>query len=60
MEKTTEIKEAFRYLHEHEAKLSLNQIDFLRSLKKYFSRNGKLSTRQEKALFDIKKFLNIV
>jgi len=52
-----EIKEVFSYLALHEQKLSLSEIDFVRSLKKYFTRNKKLSERQKTALFEIRKFM---
>lgn len=53
------IKEAFDFLYLHESSMSLNQIDFVKSLKKHFARNKTLSTRQQKALFEVRKYLNI-
>lgn len=57
--KNNEINEAFRYLHEHENCLRLYQIDFIKSLQKYYSSHGRLSSRQEVVLFEMAKFLNI-
>jgi len=52
------IKETFDYLAEHETALSLTQIDFIKSLRKYFRRNKKLSEKQQGVLFEIRKYMN--
>lgn len=52
-------KQTFDYLRQHESCLSENQVNFLKSLRKYYKWHGQLSARQEKILFDLKKFLNI-
>lgn len=51
-----EIQEAFKFLHQHESSLSLNQQDLVKSFLKYFNKHGMLSERQEKVLFELKKF----
>jgi len=56
---TAEIKETFEFLHLHENCLSINQIDFMKSLKRYFNKHGSLTERQERTLFEMKKFLII-
>lgn len=54
----SDLKQVFDYLREHEKKLSINQIDFVRSLRKCYNKHGKLSSKQEKILFNIRKFLD--
>jgi len=58
MENMAKIKETFDYLYLHERDLTAGQLDFVRSLRKYFVRNKQLSERQTAALFEIKRYLN--
>lgn len=51
------MKEALKFLQENESKLSLNQIDFIKGLRKYFKRNKTLTERQQQALFEITKYV---
>jgi hypothetical protein len=53
-----EIKEAFSFLQMHERQFSLSQIDFVKSLKNYWTKNKRLSKRQKTALFEIWKYIN--
>jgi hypothetical protein len=57
--KNDQIKEAFRFLHQHESFLSQFQIDFVKSLRKNYNRNHRLSERQQKILFEIERYLNV-
>ncbi len=54
-----EIKEVFEFLYLNEQQLSLTQISFIKSLKKYYGRNKTLSERQRKVLFEIRKYIEI-
>ena len=49
------IKEDLKILSEHETLLSLNQIDFIKGLRKFYKRNKTLTQRQQQALNDIVK-----
>jgi len=53
-----EIKEAFGYLDQHQNSMTLLQIAFMKSLKKYFTRYGRLSSSQQIILIEIKKILH--
>ena len=53
-----EIKEAFDFLYLNEVCLTLAQTEFIESLKKYFIKNKTLSEKQQKALSEIKRYLN--
>lgn len=52
MEKS-DIKAIFRHLENKRENMSAYQVDFIRGLKKYYSRNNKLSPRQVDALVSI-------
>ena len=53
------IKQTLNYLQANETYMSLSQIDFVKSLRKSFSRNKKLSERQVNSLSEIVKYLNV-
>ncbi len=55
--KTNSIKETFDFLKERVSLLNLNQVDFVKELKKYYSKNKELSVRQQNVLIEIKKHL---
>jgi hypothetical protein len=48
-----EINAALKFVEAHTDGLSLSSVDFVKSLRKYFTRNKMLSERQIKALQDI-------
>lgn len=52
MEKS-EIKAIFRRLENHKESLSTYQVEFVKGLKKYYTRNNKLSDKQIDALINI-------
>jgi hypothetical protein len=52
MEKS-EIKAILRHLENNQENMSANQVDFINGLKKYYTRNNKLSPRQVDALVSI-------
>ena len=54
---TIRIKELFDELYLHERELTPGQSDFVRSVKKQFSRDKSLSDRQLKTLKEIRHFL---
>jgi len=58
-QKTISIKETFDFLYLNEQLLSLNQIEFVRGLQKYYTKHKELSEKQQKALFEIRKYLNV-
>lgn len=51
-------KQAFKEIKLNENSLSLSQITFVRSLKKHYARNKQLSEKQQKILFEIKKYMS--
>jgi DNA-directed RNA polymerase subunit F len=53
------IKEAFDFMYIHEKSLTSSQKDFIASLQKFFTKNKSLSEKQQKNLFEIKKYLNV-
>jgi hypothetical protein len=53
------IKEAFDFFYLNEKHLTASQKDFINGLKKYFTRNKTLSENQEKALFEITRYISI-
>jgi len=53
------IKETFDFLYLNERLLSLNQIEFIRGLQKYFKKHKTLSEKQTTALFEIRKYLPV-
>ncbi len=57
---TSEIRITFKTLESNDQHLSMGSINFLRSLKKYFIRNKKLSERQIKALLEMQNSINEV
>jgi Tfp pilus assembly PilM family ATPase len=59
IEQNNKIKQVFNYLQTNEIYMSLSQIDFVKSLKKSFSRNKKLSEKQINSLSEIAKYLNV-
>lgn len=50
-----EIKSTFKWLEEHKGLMSLSQLHFIDSLKKFFKRNGYLSDKQCYILFEIRR-----
>ena len=52
-----QIRLAFRYLRDNERTLSLNQIELVKGLNKYFQKMGYLTTKQESILKDIVKYM---
>jgi hypothetical protein len=54
------IKETFDFLYLNEKHLTLSQKDFINGLKKYFTRNKTLSEKQQKALFEITKYVRVL
>jgi hypothetical protein len=52
-----EVKQAFDFLQTNETSLSLNQIDFINSLKKDYTRKKKLSDSQQSILLEIKNYV---
>jgi len=54
-----QIKETFDFLYLNERCLSASQFDFIQGLKKYYRQNKCLSEKQARALFEIRKYLNI-
>lgn len=54
-----EIKSLFKFLEENQSSLTENGANFIHSLKKYFTHNKTLTEKQQTALFEIKKYLNV-
>ena len=57
MENKAAIKELFDSLYLSRQQLSLNQLDFVAGLQKYFKKNKSLSGKQLAALSEIRKYL---
>ena len=57
---TNEIKLAFEFLQQNETSMSLNQISFIKSLKKDFVKSKQLSDKQQSILFEIKNYCSAV
>lgn len=53
------IKETFDFLYLNQRLLTVGQMDFIQSLKKYFTKNKQLSEKQAATLFKIKKYLQV-
>lgn len=54
--KDAAIREQFIFLYQHQGDLSLNQIDLVKGLKKYYDKHGTLSERQKAVLNDIRQY----
>lgn len=52
-----EIKQAFDYLKKNETSMSLHQISFINSMKKYFVKTKRLSDKQQLILYEIKNYV---
>ena len=52
-----EIKEAFEDLSMRAGRLTTGQLDFVKSLRRYYERYKTLSEKQRKVLFDIRNSL---
>jgi len=55
---TREIREVFEFLNENQKDLTPYQIDFIRSLKKYYRWKGSLTSRQVECLVSLKDYLS--
>lgn len=51
---SADIKKVFNYLQSNQQPLTSYQLDFIKSLKKYFKKTGRLSPRQIECLVSIK------
>ncbi len=54
-----DIKQVFKYIQENDRQLSANCVYFIKSLRKYYDKNKKLSDRQLKSLFEIKENIQL-
>jgi hypothetical protein len=54
---TKEIREVFGFLDENQKSLTQYQIEFIRSLKKYYKWKGHLSERQIECLVSLKDYI---
>lgn len=54
---TKEIREVFGFLDENQKSLTQYQIEFIRSLKKYYRWKGNLSERQIECLVSLKDYI---
>lgn len=52
-----EIKEVFNYLDMKHKELTPYQVDFIKSMKKYYKWKGSLSSRQLECLLSLKEYL---
>lgn len=52
-----EIKEAFEDLSIRAGRMTTGQLDFVKSLRRYYERYKSLSEKQKKVLFDIRNSL---
>jgi hypothetical protein len=53
------IKEIFSYLESQQRYLTPYQLDFVKSIKKYYKAKGTLSARQFESLESIRKYLRV-
>lgn len=54
----TEIAVAFEFLAVNAGKLSPGQLELIKGIQKYYRQHKALSERQQKTLFEIKKYMN--
>ena len=59
LRKVEAIKQTFKFLAENSGRLSDSQLNFVKSLQKYFRKNKQLSERQQKILFEIEKYYQL-
>lgn len=52
-----EIREVFNYLEMKQKDLTPYQVDFIKSMKKYYRWKGSLSSRQMECLLSLKEYL---